>query len=107
MSACTDCGNPLERKPWAMAALARKDESYGARHGIKSVNALRVDDFSLFEDIEVRHHDCVQLVRPWAKIQSHHANLLDERRFLIVSFNLLRIDILSITEDDYFFFAAG
>ena len=68
---------------------------------------FRIDDFPLFEDLEIRNYHRMQSIFPRAKFQTYYRNFSDERRLQVVSLDFFRINIFPIAEDDDFFLAAS
>src|ERR1700752_3205304 len=59
---------------------------------VEAENLFRVDDFSLLQHIKVWNHDGVQTLGgriAGTGLEAENTNLLDERRFQVMGFNLL------------------
>ena len=68
---------------------------------------FRIDDFPLFEDLEIRNHHRMQAVFSGAKFHSHNRDFSDERRLQVVSLDFFRINIFPVAENDDFFLPAS
>ena len=81
----------------------------GQTLNVEADRLFYVDDFALPQHIEIRHHDSVEPVAALAGLafEPHHRNLLDERRLQVVRFDLFRIHILTVAEDNHLFLAPG